>query len=135
MSAAKGEIQWRVDGGAYSSVTILGDRLIYPTTNGEVRALKKSNGDKIWSYTLTEGLATEVRPYNNALVFGESQGSLLFLDASNGKKLGSFEPGRGILSTPQVDEKNRRVYFISGEANLYAIDAGWRQKSFFGGLQ
>lgn len=131
VSADKGEILWRVESGGYSGVTLVGDKLIYPTSSGEVLSLKKSNGDKIWSYKVAEGIATQVQVYKGALVFGESQGHLRFLDLNSGAELGSFEPGRGILSTPQVDEKNSRVYFISGEANLYAINAGWVRQSFF----
>ncbi|WP_374033116.1 PQQ-binding-like beta-propeller repeat protein [Bdellovibrio bacteriovorus] len=131
LSADKGEVVWRIDGGGYSGVTIVGDKLIYPTTNGEVQALNKASGDKLWSYKLKDGIATQVRTYKGVLVFGESQGSLRFLDANAGTEVGSFEPGRGILSSPQVDEKAGRVYFISGEANLYAIDAGWIRTPYF----
>ncbi|AFY01686.1 outer membrane protein assembly factor BamB family protein [Bdellovibrio bacteriovorus] len=131
LSVDKGEVLWRIEGGGYSGVTIVGDKLIYPTTNGEVQALNKASGDKLWSYTLKDGIATQVRTYKGVLVFGESQGSLRFLDANAGTEVGSFEPGRGILSSPQVDEKAGRVYFISGEANLYAIDAGWIKTPYF----
>ncbi|WII71055.1 PQQ-binding-like beta-propeller repeat protein [Bdellovibrio sp. 22V] len=131
VSADKGEILWRVDGGGYSAVTVAGDKIFYPTTNGEVWALKKANGDKVWSYKLKEGIATQVKPYKGSLVFGESQGSLRFLDPNTGAVLGSMEPGRGILSAPQTDETTNRVYFISGEANLYAIDAGWIKSPYF----
>lgn len=131
LSADKGEVVWRIEGGGYSGVTVVGDKLIYPTTNGEVQALNKASGDKLWSYKLKDGIATQVRTYKGVLVFGESQGSLRFLDANAGTEVGSFEPGRGILSSPQVDEKAGRVYFISGEANLYAIDAGWIRTPYF----
>lgn len=132
VSADKGEVLWRVDGGSYSGVTIVGDKILYPTTVGEVWALKKSNGDKLWSYKLEDGgIATQIKTYKGAAVFGESQGSLRFLDLTTGAVLGSFYPGRGILSSPQVDEKYNRVYFISGEANLYAIDAGWIKTPYF----
>lgn len=131
LSADKGEILWRVDGGGYSAVTMVGDKLIYPTTTGEVLALKKDSGDKLWSYKIKDGIATQVKTYKGVLVFGESQGALRFLDVNSGTVVGSFEPGRGILSSPQVDEKNNRVYFISGEANLYAIDAGWIKSPYF----
>jgi len=131
VAADKGEILWRIDGGGYSAVTMAGDKIFYPTTNGEVWALKKSNGDKLWTYKLKEGIPTQVQLYKGTLVFGESQGKLRFLDPNTGAELGSMEPGRGILSTPQVDEKNSRVYFISGEANLYAIDAGWMKTPYF----
>nr|BFD66889.1 outer membrane protein assembly factor BamB [Bdellovibrio sp. HAGR004] len=131
ISTDKGETLWRVDGGGYSAVTIIGDKMLYPTTQGEVWALNKSNGEKIWSYKLKEGIATQIKTYKGAAVFGESQGSLRFLDLNSGKQLGSFEPGRGILSAPQVDEKAGRIYFISGEANLYAVDAGWIKTPYF----
>ncbi|WP_374073235.1 PQQ-binding-like beta-propeller repeat protein [Bdellovibrio bacteriovorus] len=131
VSLDKGEVQWRIDGGGYSAVTMAGDKIFYPTTNGEVWALKKANGDKVWSYKLKEGIATQVKTYKGSLVFGESQGKLRFLDPNSGAELGAMEPGRGILSTPQVDEKNGRVYFISGEANLFAIDAGWIKTPYF----
>jgi outer membrane protein assembly factor BamB len=128
LSADKGELVWKVDGGGYSGVTILGENIFYPTTNGEVLALKKSNGQKLWTYKLSEGIPTQVRIFKGILTFGESQGKLQFLDANTGKQLGDFDPGRGVMSTPEVDEKNNRVYFISGEANLYAIDASWVRK-------
>ncbi|MBV2169377.1 MAG: PQQ-binding-like beta-propeller repeat protein [Bdellovibrio sp.] len=131
VSADKGEVLWRVDGGGYSAITMLGDKLFYPTTNGEVWALKKNNGEKVWSYKLKEGIATQIKSYKGSLVFGESQGKLRFLDANSGSELGAMEPGRGILSAPQVDEKNNRIYFISGEANLYAIEAGWIKTPYF----
>lgn len=131
VSADKGEILWRVEGGGYSAVTLMGDKLFYPTTHGEVLALKKTNGEKVWSFKVGEGIATQVVAYKGALVFGESQGKLLFLDPASGAVLGGMEPGRGILSTPQVDEKNQRVYFISGEANLFAIDAGWVKSAYY----
>ncbi|MEN0060203.1 MAG: PQQ-binding-like beta-propeller repeat protein [Bdellovibrio sp.] len=131
ISADKGEVVWRVDGGGYSAVTLLGDKLYYPSTQGEILALSKNSGNKVWSYKIKEGIGTQVVPYNGVLVFGESQGKLRFLDPQTGKELGAFEPGRGILSAPEVDEKARRVYFISGEANLYAMSAGWIKSPYF----
>lgn len=131
ISADKGEVLWRVESGGYSAVTIVGDKLIYPTTSGQVLALKKTNGEKVWSVPVEKGIATQVVPYKGSLVFGESQGSLRVIDSNSGSQLGSMEPGRGILSAPQVDEKSGRIYFISGEANVYAIDAGWIKKPYF----
>ena len=131
VSAEKGEILWKIDGGGYSAVTIVGDRIFYPTTNGDVLALNKTNGEKLWSYKLSAGIPTQIKVFKGILTFGESQGKLQFLDANSGKLLGDMEPGRGILSAPLVDEKNNRVYFISGEANLYAIDAAWVKRDYF----
>ncbi|MFN7728056.1 MAG: hypothetical protein ACK5P7_02750, partial [Bdellovibrio sp.] len=59
------------------------------------------------------------------IVYGESLGSLRFVEASAGRELGHFEPGRGILSPPAIDDRHNMVYFVSNEANLYAIEAKW----------
>lgn len=125
ISTLKGDVQWKIDGGGYYPVTIAGDKLFYSTTAGEVLALDKTNGHKIWGYKLKEGIPTQARIYKGMAVFGESQGSLRFLDANSGKQAASFDPGRGIMSTPLVDDKTNRVYFISGEANVYAMEAKW----------
>ncbi|WP_413561552.1 PQQ-binding-like beta-propeller repeat protein [Bdellovibrio sp. HCB209] len=130
VSATKGEVMWRVDQGGYSSVLVGPDRIYYPTTGGEVLALNKANGQKVWSFKVQDGIATQVKLFKGILTFGESQGRLQFLDASTGQVLGNMEPGRGILSSPQVDEKSNRVYFISGEANLYAVDAQWVRSNY-----
>jgi outer membrane protein assembly factor BamB len=125
ISAQKGDVQWKIDGGGYYPATIYGDKIYYSTTSGEVWALQKGNGQKIWSYKLSEGIATQVRIYKGLAVFGESQGDLKFLDANTGKAVSAFNPGRGIMSTPFVDDKNNHIYFISGEANVYAMEAKW----------
>ncbi|MNS59041.1 Outer membrane protein assembly factor BamB precursor [compost metagenome] len=131
VSADKGEVLWRVDGGGYSAVTVVGDRILYPTTSGEVLALKKSNGEKLWSFPVKDGIPTQVKILKGIAVFGESQGRLQFVDINTGKLLGGMEPGRGILSAPQIEEKSNRVYFISGEANLYSIEASWQKPAAF----
>jgi outer membrane protein assembly factor BamB len=135
ISALKGDVLWKVEGGGYYPVTLAGDKIFYSTTGGQVWALQKSNGQKIWSYTLADGIATQAKPYKGMVVFGESQGHLRFLDANTGKSVSSFDPGRGIMSTPMVDEKANRVYFISGEANVYAMEAKWAYPNWIPYLQ
>src|SRR5690606_5299270 len=92
--AQTGEIIWKLDGGSYSGITLDRERIYYPTSNGEVWALKKSDGSKMWSYTLTSGVATGVSIYKGLVTFGESQGRLVFLDPGTGKTIGTFDPGR-----------------------------------------
>lgn len=135
INALKGDVQWKIDGGGYYPVTISGDKIYYSTTSGEVWALQKGNGQKIWSYKLSEGIATQVRVYKGLAVFGESQGELKFLDANTGKQVAAFDPGRGIMSTPLVDDKTNHIYFISGEANVYAMEAKWSYPQWIPYLQ
>lgn len=125
LNTAKGEILWKIDGGGYYPVTILDDKIYYSTTGGEVWALSKQSGHKIWSYKVPDGIATQVKIYKGMAVFGESQGDVMFLEANKGTVMGSFDPGRGVMSTPLVDDKDNHVYFISGEANVYSLEAKW----------
>jgi outer membrane protein assembly factor BamB len=135
IQAQRGEIVWKIDGGGFYGITINGDKIYYPTSTGEVWALRKSDGKKLWSYPLKEGIPTGIRLFNGLVAFGESQGKLVFLDEGTGNKIGEFEPGRGILSTPSIDEKKQRLYFISGEANVYAVEARWDYPSWFSYLR
>ncbi len=131
LSAEKGDILWRIDKGGYATPTLAGERIYYPTSGGEVMALDRTSGATIWKYQVSDGIATTLVPYRGLLVFGESLGRLVFLDAASGKATATFEPGHGVFSTPAVDEKNGKVYFISNDANVYAIDASWHQDPGF----
>lgn len=135
IQALRGEIVWKIDGGGYYGITLVGDKLYYPTSTGDVFALKKSDGSKLWAYKLNDGIPTGIRTFKGLIAFGESQGKLVFLDQGTGKKIGEFEPGRGILSTPAIDEKSERLYFVSGEANIYSIEARWDYPSWFSYLR
>lgn len=135
LNAGSGEVVWRQDGGGYAGLTIVGNRLYYPTSDGDLRALDKETGKVLWTVSVKDGIATAVVPYKGLLTFGESRGRLRFIETTTGKDVGSFEPGRGVFSAPSVDEKAGRVYFISNEANVYAIDAAWTFKPAFRWLQ
>jgi outer membrane protein assembly factor BamB len=123
--AASGDLVWKNSFGGYGSFLSTKDRLFYATTNNEFVAVSKESGQKIWTIPVKEGIATSASIYKGLVVFGESQGSLKLVDATNGKLISSFTPGRGILSPPTVDENKNRVYFISNEANLYALNVGY----------
>ena len=135
LRSSTGELVWKNESGGYGSMLITGDRLLYASTNLEFLAVDKSTGTRIWSYKLEDGIATSPSLYRGLVTFGESQGSLVFLDSGTGKFVGSFDPGRGIMSQPTVDEKANRVYFISGESNLYSIDIGFKFPKAFSYLK
>ncbi|MEZ0392580.1 MAG: PQQ-binding-like beta-propeller repeat protein [Pseudobdellovibrionaceae bacterium] len=125
LRAASGEEVWRSPVGGYGSILATADRLYYAGSNNEFLSINKETGQKVWSFPMKEGIATSASFYKGLVIFGESQGALRILDAGTGKEISRFFPGRGILSPPTVDEKNRMVYFISNEANLYGLRIGW----------
>lgn len=135
LSTERGEILWRQEGGGYTNFLLQGQRLYYATSTGELRALDKENGQTLWTVPVSDGIATTPVFYKGLLVYGESRGELKFVDAASGKWVAGFEPGRGVFGTPLVDEKNDRVYFVSNESNVYALEAKWKNSAAFPWLE
>lgn len=125
LRVATGEQVWKSEFGGYGSILLSGDRIYFAASIGQFVALNKETGSKVWSFPLKEGIATSASLYKGLIVFGESQGSLRILDAVSGRQISSFNPGKGILAPPVVDEAQNTVYFISNEANLYSLKIGW----------
>ena len=82
--------------------------------------VSKNDGKLIWKIQNISGIATEPILHKGMVIVGESQGSLKFFDLMTGVLKTSFEPGRGVMSKPNIDE-NQNIYFMSNEANLYGI--------------
>ena len=120
VSRSSGTILWSSPNGGYSAPIISGDRLIYTSSKGQLIAVAKKTGDVIWKKSDLAGLATEPTLHKGLVVVGESQGSVKFFDFISGELRGSFDPGRGVLTRP-VSDKGQRIYFISGESNIYAL--------------
>lgn len=131
LRAATGDMVWKSSVGGYGSLAIQQDRLFVPSSSAELVALSKETGRRVFAFPLTDGLPTGVSFLKGLAVFGESQGALRFIDSRSGKQVGYLTPGRGIMSTPVIDEKNNYVYFISGEALLYRLEAGWNRPNPF----
>ena len=135
LKSKTGETNWKYEGGGWGRPLVLGDKLYFSGSTGDITCLEKSSGKKIWSYTLKTGVATSPVKVQNLIAFGESQGSIVFLDPESGSKITEFDPGRGILSTPAVDESGTRIFFISGEGNLYHLEVGWKRPHAFAWLK
>ncbi len=132
LSSTNGDILSKFEsGGGYVPVTIENDTLYFSSTNGKVYALNKDSLKIKWEYLVKGGLPSEVSLYKDYVVFGESQGDLIFLDKSTGEARSRFEPGRGIQTPIVINEKRSEVYFVSGEANLYSMGVVWKPRNLF----
>lgn len=120
LSASDGQIQWRVEKGGHAPVTVLGERVIYPTSEGELLALEKSTGNLVWTYKVKDGIATEAKPLGEFLVVGESRGKLVVLTPSDGKVVTSVATGWGLTAGPSVDQSTNDIYFVSNAGNFFA---------------
>jgi outer membrane protein assembly factor BamB len=127
LSKADGKILWTIEDGGYDEVALNGNNLYFSSTSGKTMAVDKNSGKILWSKTNPNGIATGPTIYRNVLIVGEMSGALRFLDARNGDLLGEFAPGRGVTSKASVDPKRGEVYFISHDANIYALRVAWRK--------
>ncbi len=122
-----GRILWTIDDGGYEQVQISGNNLFFSSTSGKTMAVDKASGKILWSKDNPNGIGTAPVLYKNVVVIGEMSGALRFLDARSGDLLGDFAPGRGVTSRATIDPKKGEIYFMSHDANLFALRVSWRR--------
>lgn len=129
LRSATGDLVWRAPIGGYGEILRAGDKLFFGSTSEEFVALNAESGKKLWSIPTPDGIATGASLIKGLVVFGDSLGKLHFVEPGSGRKVGSFAPGSGIHAAPRADEARSTVYFITNEANLYALKIGWKMAS------
>lgn len=122
-----GRTLWTFDQGGFAPVTVQEKRIFYSSTSGFVYGLDKDTGKQIWSYKVTNGVPTQPIFYKELVLFGESTGSLVILQALDGKFVKSFTTGDGISARPTLDPKTENLYVMSNHGLLYALDLTWRR--------
>lgn len=120
LNLTDGSIAWSLDKGGYSSILLEKNAIYYSTSGGEILAIDKRSGQTIWNRQL-KSLGTSPVKYKNFVAVGEFSGAFLLLDAQTGQLAHRFEPGRGVTSRPVFDIENKEAYFISADANLFAL--------------
>jgi hypothetical protein len=61
------------------------------------------------------------------VLVGDAEGPMYALDARTGKLQGDFHPGLGVTSAVALDEEKGEAYFMSADANLFALRLDWTQ--------
>lgn len=121
-----GRIVWSIEEGGFDEVLISGNSLYYSTTSQKLMALDKDTGRVLWKKDLNS-LGTGPVLYKGTVVVGETSGALKFFDARTGDYISMFEPGRGVTSKASVDSRRGEVYFMSVDANVYALNVQWKR--------
>jgi outer membrane protein assembly factor BamB len=124
IDAETGAVLWTVDQGSDRPVVIHKNSLFYSTSDGYIMALDKHSGKQIWSHPV-RGNGTTPFYDKDHLLFGESDGALVILNAVTGTKVAEFFSGRGLSARP-IKGSNDIVYIISNDNNLYALRESWR---------
>src|SRR5690606_24880570 len=121
-----GKVLWSRDEGGFSAVTLDQDRIYFGSSEGKVMAVELDSGIEIWSYKV-KGLPTQPKLFRGLVIVGDSSGPIYALDGRTGKLEGQFHPGRGVTSSVALDYDKGEAYFISVDANLFAIKLDWTQ--------
>lgn len=127
LNGADGRIMWSLDDGGYDEVLLSGNTLYYSSSSGKTMAIDKNSGKVQWSKDNPKGIGTSPVLYKGVLIVGEFDGSLRFLDSRTGELLNTFAPGRGVTSRASLDAQKGEVYFMSRDANLYALRVNWKR--------
>jgi outer membrane protein assembly factor BamB len=129
LSRTDGQIQWRLEDGGATQVTIEGNKLYYSSNSQNVYALEKKTGVQIWKYSYDDKLGVPTQPllYRGLVLFGQSDGDLIALSELTGVPLAQYEPGTGVFATPLIDRENGWVYISSNQANIHALKLIWHR--------
>lgn len=126
LRTSSGELVWKYPKGGFGTPLVTSKMIYYSATTNELIALNKETGQVAWTYKIKDGITSPPVYYKGVVAFGESMGPLHFVDGNSGKQVASFNSGRGLVGKPLVDEKANQLFFISGEANLWALEIGWK---------
>lgn len=97
-----------------------GDTIYAASTDGEVKAIDRSNGKTLWKTDLETSLSGGVGVYGDALFLGNADGFVLKLDASDGEELWSTRLKGEVLAPPQAN--GRVVVAQTYDGKLQGLD-------------
>lgn len=107
--------------GLYKLQPVMTATTIYAASaEGEVKAVERTRGKKLWDTDLEVGLSGGVGHYEDSLFLGSSDGSVMRLDANSGAVVWSTKLTGEILAPPQGD--GRVVVAQSYDGKLQGLD-------------
>ena len=119
-----GQVWWGRDLSSYRGLALDADQLYVSTSDGSVAALRRRDGTVLWQQEGLKwrGLSTPA-VVGEAVVVGDFEGYLHWLDRDTGKFVAREHPGKERISAePVVD--GRRVYVIDDGGRIVAYRAG-----------
>jgi outer membrane protein assembly factor BamB len=129
LNANSGQINWTHDEGGFLPVYINEDRVFLSTSNRKLVCLDKKSGKVLWENKLMNTVASTPVAFKGILFFNEWAGSVRAVDLTTGEKMASFNTGRGVTSAPTIDTKNNKIFVMSADANLFALNLNWLKTS------
>jgi outer membrane protein assembly factor BamB len=139
LAAGTGRERWsfRAGGAIRTRVTVAGGNLYFQADDGVLYALDPTSGHERWHVTVNarpvvrlppgdpksrfDRFGSDVVVEGGRLYLGTDAGTLLCLDAAQGREIWRFSSGDSILAAPAV--AGGRVFFGSFDGGVYAVEA------------
>ncbi len=130
LNLTTGQTVWSFDtGDRITSAPLVRAGIVYIATwHGEVFALDRVHGNRLWVYTLNgktkqsviDGVGGSMALGGGKLYMGDYRGELICLDGQHGRLLWRFATGAQVLATPVVAAG--LVYIGSDDGYFYALN-------------
>lgn len=122
LNARTGSTLWaRDDLGGSNAVTLSGNVLYVPSSNGYVSALDPDQGKTLWKFELDQGVPSRVLVIGKQVIFTSSHEYLYVLHRDTGALLDRFHVGYGSGFTGNLafDAKKRTFFAMSRGGNVF----------------
>jgi outer membrane protein assembly factor BamB len=119
-----GQIWWTRDLSSYRDIGMDQDQLYVATSDGDVVAMRRRDGGTVWQQTglKRRGLGAPV-PHGGAVVVGDFDGYLHWLDRETGRFVARERPGRTRFATTPIVIGDR-LFVIDDGGEITAFRAG-----------
>jgi len=119
-----GQIWWTRDLSSYRDIGMDQDQLYVATSDGDVVAMRRRDGGTVWQQTglKRRGLGAPV-PHGGAVVVGDFDGYLHWLDRETGRFIARARPGSTRFATTPIVVGDR-LFVIDDGGEITAFQAG-----------
>jgi outer membrane protein assembly factor BamB len=119
-----GQLWWARDLSSYRGIGLDDDQLYVATSDGDLVALRRRDGGTVWQQ---KGLARRAlgvpAMHGGAVVVGDFEGYLHWIDRSNGRFVARERPGRTRISAAPIVDGDR-LFVIDEAGRVAAFRAG-----------
>jgi outer membrane protein assembly factor BamB len=119
INRSSGQIIWSIKDGSSRSVSAIGEDIYYSSNDGYLYLLDSKDGSVRWRTKLSQGMPTAPAIINNYVVVGSSERGIMLFRKDDGRFVGEFNSGTGVLADPVVD--GNYIYFMSNFGVLYSV--------------
>jgi outer membrane protein assembly factor BamB len=124
-----GQLWWARDLSSYRGLALDGEQLYVATSDGDVVALRRRDGNVLWEQTgLKRRWLGPPAVHGGAVVVGDFDGYLHWLDRDTGRFVARQRPGRSRFSAAPV-VRGDRLFVIDDGGEVTAFRAGGRPGS------